>query len=273
MKQVAIGEVTAGPGCPLLVIAGPCAAESEQLCLEVADALQRACAKAGAGYVFKASFDKANRTARSAARGPGPKAGLSYLQTVRERLQIPVITDIHLPEQAAPVAKVCDALQIPAFLCRQSDLLAAAAATGRPVMAKKGQFLAPQDMTAVAEKLSAGGAGGVLLCERGTTFGYHNLVVDMRGLVQMRATGWPVVFDATHSTQLPGAAGDASSGQREFAAPLARAACAVGIDGLFMEVHRAPAEAISDAAVQLDIDAACALIDHAVTLAKLGRAA
>ncbi len=192
------------------------------------------------------------------------------MQAVRDKLAVPVITDIHLPEQANETAAVCDALQIPAFLCRQTDLLVAAASTGRPVMVKKGQFVAPQDMSAVVDKLVTASAAGVLLCERGTMFGYHNLVVDMRALVQMRATGCPVIFDATHSTQLPSANGQVSSGQREFALPLARAACAVGIDGLFFETHPQPDKAISDAAVQLPINEACKLVADAAKLVALG---
>lgn len=268
---VAVGGVQIGAGQPLAVIAGPCAAESLELCLEAGAALQQACADAGVGYVFKASFDKANRTSGTTGRGPGMEEGLGILAQVKAELQVPIITDIHLPEQAAPVAEVCDALQIPAFLCRQTDLLVAAAATGKPVMVKKGQFLAPEDMQAVVDKLQAAKASGIMLCERGTMFGYHNLVVDMRALVIMRATGCPVVFDATHSTQLPGSAGTSTGGQRELAPVLARAAAAVGIDALFIEAHPRPEQAVSDAAVQLPLAEAAATIKAVAQLAALSR--
>lgn len=268
---VAVGGVKIGTGQPLAIIAGPCAAESLDLCLEAGAALQQACADAGVGYVFKASFDKANRTSGATGRGPGMEEGLGILAQVKAKLQVPIITDIHLPEQAAPVAEVCDALQIPAFLCRQTDLLAAAAATGKPVMVKKGQFLAPEDMQAVVDKLQAVKANGIMLCERGTMFGYHNLVVDMRALVIMRATGCPVVFDATHSTQLPGSAGTSTGGQRELAPVLARAAAAVGIDALFIEAHPQPEQAVSDAAVQLPLAEAAATIKAVAQLAALSQ--
>ena len=268
---VAVGGVRIGAGQPLAVIAGPCAAESLELCLEAGTALRQACADAGVGYVFKASFDKANRTSGATGRGPGMEEGLGILAQVKAELQVPVITDIHLPEQAAPVAEACDALQIPAFLCRQTDLLVAAAATGKPVMVKKGQFLAPEDMQAVVDKLQAAKANGIMLCERGTMFGYHNLVVDMRALVIMRATGCPVVFDATHSTQLPGSAGTSTGGQRELAPVLARAAAAVGIDALFIEAHPHPEQAVSDAAVQLPLAEAAATIKAVAQLAALSR--
>ena len=194
MNPVVIGDVPVGAGSRAAVIAGPCAVESTQLCIDVAEQLAAACAAAGVGYVFKASFDKANRTSGHSARGLGLDEGLVALQAVKDTCNVPVLTDIHLPDQAAEVAPVCDALQIPAFLCRQTDLVTAAAATGLPVQIKKGQFLAPQEMTAVVAKAQAAGTGGVLVCERGTTFGYHNLVVDMRALVIMRTTGCPVVF-------------------------------------------------------------------------------
>ena len=268
---VAVGGVKIGTGQPLAIIAGPCAAESLDLCLEAGAALQQACADAGVGYVFKASFDKANRTSGATGRGPGMEEGLGILAQVKAKLQVPIITDIHLPEQAAPVAEVCDALQIPAFLCRQTDLLVAAAATGKPVMVKKGQFLAPEDMQAVVDKLQAAKANGIMLCERGTMFGYHNLVVDMRALVIMRATGCPVVFDATHSTQLPGSAGTSTGGQRELAPVLARAAAAVGIDALFIEAHPQPEQAVSDAAVQLPLAEAAATIKAVAQLAALSQ--
>lgn len=259
-------KIVIGTGEPLLVIAGPCAAESVELCLEVAESLQEACAKAGANYVFKASYDKVNRSSHQSERGPGMDAGLKILETVRNQLNVPVITDIHQPEQAQHVAQVCDILQIPAFLCRQSDLIEAAASTGLPLNIKKGQFLAPEDMVNVATKAKAAGAKQVFLCERGTSFGYHNLVVDMRGLVIMAQTSLPIVFDATHSTQLPGVAGKSSGGQRQMAWPLARAAIAVGIDGLFIESHPNPAKAISDKQTQLPLKDAIKLIQAAADL-------
>lgn len=245
VRPVAIGEAVFG-GPPLAVIAGPCVIESEALVLEVAETLRDATRALGVPYVFKASFDKANRTSVDGFRGPGLAEGLAILARVRERLGVPVLTDIHAPEQAGAAAAVVDAVQVPAFLCRQTDLLAAAARAGKPVNVKKGQFLAPWDMAHVVRKLEAGGAAGILLTERGTSFGYNNLVVDMRGIPTMRALGYPVVFDATHSVQLPGGLGPASGGQREMVATLARSAVAAGADGLFLEVHPCPDEALCD---------------------------
>jgi 2-dehydro-3-deoxyphosphooctonate aldolase (KDO 8-P synthase) len=235
-----------GAGQPLLVMAGPCVIESEALCLQVAGEMKAICAELGLGYVFKASFDKANRTSINGFRGCGMEEGLKILAKVKQELNVPIVTDIHLPEQAAPVAEVADILQIPAFLCRQTDLLLEAARTGRVVNVKKGQFLAPEDMKAVVDKVLSTGNDRLLLTERGTTFGYHNLVVDMRGLETMRSFGVPVIFDATHAVQQPGGLGNATGGRREFVYPLARAAAAVGIDGLFIEVHPIPEKALSD---------------------------
>jgi 2-dehydro-3-deoxyphosphooctonate aldolase (KDO 8-P synthase) len=235
-----------GEGSPLLLIAGPCVIEHEELMLRTGREIKRIADEAGVGLVFKSSFDKANRSSGSSPRGPGLERGLETLAVVKEQLDVAVTTDVHEPSQAGPAAQVADLLQIPAYLCRQTDLLAAAAATGRPVNVKKGQFLSPPEMRNVAEKLEAAGAGGVLLTERGTSFGYQNLVVDFRALPQMRALGYPVVFDATHSTQLPGGLGDSSGGQREYVPYLAAAAAAVGIDALFVEVHESPADAPSD---------------------------
>jgi 2-dehydro-3-deoxyphosphooctonate aldolase (KDO 8-P synthase) len=230
----------------LCVIAGPCVIESAALCLRVAEFVSRHCARLGLPYVFKASFDKANRTSARSFRGPGLEAGLEVLARVRRDTGVPVLTDIHTEAQAAPAAAVVDVLQIPAFLCRQTDLIAAAVATGRIVNLKKGQFLSPAEMGQVVAKAVAAGARRLLVTERGTTFGYHNLVVDMRALAQMRAWGWPVIFDATHSVQLPGAGGDRSGGQREFAPVLARAAVAAGAHGVFFETHPDPDRALSD---------------------------
>lgn len=235
------GRVAIGGGAPLALIAGPCVIESE----EHAAMLAREIGRIAGPFVFKASFDKANRSSITASRGPGMKEGLRILAAIKAAGHA-ILTDIHEPEQAEPVAEVADIIQIPAFLCRQTDLLVAAGRTGRIVNIKKGQFVAPHDIGRAAEKVASTGNSNILLTERGTTFGYNNLVVDMRGLAIMRGFGWPVVFDATHSVQLPGGLGDASGGQAEFIEPLARAAAAVGIDGLFVEVHEAPERALSD---------------------------
>ena len=243
--QIAPG-VAAGPGHPLLLIAGPCLVEDADFMVQIAADVRDVAARHDVGFVFKSSFDKANRSSASSARGPGIDAGLAILARVRAQVGVPVLTDIHEPWQAAPAAEVCSVLQIPAFLCRQTDLLVAAAATDAVVNVKKGQFLAPADMANVVAKLRDAGAAGILLTERGTTFGYGNLVVDFRALPQMRALGEPVCFDATHSIQLPGGLGTTSGGQREFVPYLARAAAAVGIDALFVEVHPSPADAPSD---------------------------
>lgn len=252
-KVVVVGEghfqVTFGNDAPLALIAGPCVIESEKHVLDTATAIRE---MVGA-YVFKTSFDKANRSSVNSYRGPGITEGLRILAEVR-KLGIPVLTDIHEPAQAAPAAEAVDILQIPAFLCRQTDLLLEAGKTGRAVNIKKGQFISPADFRNAAEKVASTGNERIILTERGSSFGYNNLVVDMRGLPVMAATGYPVVFDATHSVQLPGAAGTASSGQPEFIAPLARAATAVGIAGLFVEVHDHPARALSDGANALRLD-------------------
>ena len=231
----------------LTLIAGPCVIESRALCLDLAAEVQAMCARHGVGYIFKASFDKANRTSGGSFRGHGMGPGLEILAEVRRTLGVPVLTDIHLPEQAAPVAAVVDVLQIPAFLCRQSDLLAAAAATGAVTNIKKGQFLAPGDLQHAVQKFRAGGNPNVTVTERGVSFGYHTLVVDMRSLCILReTTAAPVIFDATHSVQAPSAGDGISGGDRRMAPVLARAACAVGIDGLFCEVHPEPDRALSD---------------------------
>jgi len=230
----------------LSLIAGPCAIESEALCLKVAAKVRKICDELGIFYVFKASFDKANRTSAQSFRGPGLDAGLQVLAKVRAELDVPVLTDVHTEAQATAAAAVVDVLQIPAFLCRQSDLIAAAVATGKIVNLKKGQFLSPQEMGRVAEKARAAGAKRLLLTERGTTFGYNNLVADMRAIPILKTFGFPVIFDATHSVQLPGGGGDQSGGQREFAPVLARSALAAGADGLFIETHPDPAHALSD---------------------------
>jgi 2-dehydro-3-deoxyphosphooctonate aldolase (KDO 8-P synthase) len=230
----------------LVLIAGPCVIENEPLCFQVADSLKQACERLGIVYVFKASYDKANRTSGSSFRGPGLEQGLQVLKNIRCRLQLPVLTDVHTEEQARAAAEGVDVLQIPAFLCRQTDLISTAVATGRVVNIKKGQFLSPQEMGQVAAKAQAAGASRLLLTERGTTFGYNNLVSDMRSIPILRAFGWPVIFDATHSVQLPGAGGDKSAGHREFAPVLARCAVAAGASGVFIETHPTPDEALSD---------------------------
>ena len=249
----AVARFAIGDGA-LTIIAGPCVIESEDQTMAVAKALKVLCVERGLSLVFKASFDKANRTSGASFRGPGLTEGLRILGDVRRQLGVPVTTDIHHPEHAAAVAEVVDLIQIPAFLCRQTDLLLAAGATGRPVNVKKGQFLAPWDMAPVIEKVRSGGAGGVMVTERGSSFGHNDLVVDFRGLAHMATMGVPVCFDATHSTQRPGSAGNATGGDRALAPLLARAAVGAGVDAVFLEVHPDPARARSDAATQQSLD-------------------
>jgi 2-dehydro-3-deoxyphosphooctonate aldolase (KDO 8-P synthase) len=247
MVQVNITDkLTVGDRQPLVLIGGPCVIESEDFTLKMAEAILQVCDRLGVPFIFKSSFDKANRTSLDSFRGHSLDAGLKILQRVKTEFGVPVLTDIHESYQAAPVAEVVDVLQIPAFLCRQTDLLLAAAATGRTVNVKKGQFLAPWDMKNVVKKLEAAGTNKILLTERGTSFGYNTLMVDFRALPQMREFGYPVVFDATHSVQMPGGQGNKSGGQREFVPYLARAAAAVGVDALFMEIHEDPDRAPSD---------------------------
>ena len=268
-KTVSIGDVPVGPGKPLAVMAGPCVIESQDHCLKLAEQAAAACRKLGLGYMFKASFDKANRTSVTSYRGPGLDEGLRILETVRRRLGVPVVSDIHEPSQAAAAGQVLDCLQIPAFLCRQTDLIVAAAATGKPVNIKKGQFVSPQEMQFAVAKAKQAGNDKVLLCERGTFFGYGRLVNDFTGLAILRQWA-PVVFDATHSTQEPGAAGDKSGGNRHFVPLLARAAVAAGCDALFLEIHDNPPAAKSDAATVWPVEQLepllrqCAAIHEAV---------
>lgn len=238
----------------LVLIAGPCVIESEQLCRKVASTVQKLCHRAGIVYVFKASFDKANRTSSGSFRGPGAEAGLEVLSHVRHAFDIPVLTDVHTEAQAEQAARAVDILQIPAFLCRQTDLIAAAVRTGRIVNLKKGQFLSPREMGNVVDKARGVGGKRLLVTERGTTFGYNNLVADMRSIAIMREFGSPVIFDATHSVQLPGGGGDRSSGQREFAPVLARSALAAGADGIFLETHPQPNRALSDGPNMIPLD-------------------
>ena len=267
-NPVSIGNLHCGRGRPLLVIAGPCVIESEELTLSIAERLQQIAAELQVQLVFKASFDKANRTSVAAFRGPGLEKGLAILQRVKASTGLPVTTDVHEPSQAAPVGRTCDLLQIPAFLARQTDLLLAAAATGRPVHVKKGQFLAPWDMKHVVGKLEAGGCRNVLLGERGTFFGYGRLVNDMRAIVEMQALGTPVIFDATHSVQEPGGLGAATGGNRAMVEPLARAAVALGADGLFFETHPNPDAAPSDGPNMIPLDQFADVLRRLLTLRR-----
>jgi 2-dehydro-3-deoxyphosphooctonate aldolase (KDO 8-P synthase) len=246
IAAVTVGPVIIGPGHPMALLGGPCAIEGEEVTLSIAERLRDICAAHGVPFVFKSSYDKANRTSIDSFRGPGLVEGLRILRRVRDEVGVPVVTDIHGPDEAAPVAEVAEILQIPAFLCRQTDLLVAAGATGRVVNIKKGQFVSPSALQHAAHKVESTGNTRVLLTERGTTFGHNDLVVDFRSLAQLRSFGYPVVFDATHSVQLPGGLGSSSGGQRQYVAPLARAAVAVGIDALFMEIHDNPDRALSD---------------------------
>jgi len=248
-------HLSAGDRCRPVFFAGPCVLESRAHALKMARAVKAVFQDEGVAdrLVFKASFDKANRSAGSSFRGPGLEKGLSILSEVKEKHDLPILTDVHLPEQCEVAAEVADVLQIPAFLSRQTDLIVAAAETGKALNVKKGQFLAPDDCAQIVAKCRAAGNGNVTLCERGTTFGYHNLVVDFRGLPMMRALGVPVIYDATHSLQLPGGLGKETGGAREYAPALARAAAAVGVDGYFFEVHDDPARAKSDRATQLPL--------------------
>ena len=271
-RTVRIGETAIGGTAPLALIAGPCQAEGEQHSVDIAGAMAETCSALGIGYVFKASFDKANRTALSGRRGLGLEGGLACLAAVRRAVGCPVLTDVHLPEQCAPAAEVADALQIPAFLCRQTDLLLAAGGTGRAVNVKKGQFLAPWDMDNVVAKLASTGNEAIILTERGTSFGYNTLVTDMRALPRMAETGCPVVFDATHSVQQPGGLGGASGGQRDFAPVLARAAVAVGVAGLFIETHPDPDSAPSDGPNMIPLAAMPALLETLVAIDRVARA-
>lgn len=257
---------------PLFLIAGPCVIESESLALETADALAGITRDAGIPFVYKSSFDKANRSAASSYRGPGLESGLRVLERVRREVGVPVLTDVHEDTPVDEVAQVVDVLQTPAFLCRQTDFIARVAAAGRPVNIKKGQFLAPWDMEHVVAKAHAAGNERIMICERGVTFGYNNLVADMRALAVMRATGCPVVFDATHSVQLPGGRGDRSGGQREFVPVLARAAVAAGIAGLFMETHPRPEEALSDGPNAWPLEQVAELLATLVELDRVAKA-
>jgi 2-dehydro-3-deoxyphosphooctonate aldolase (KDO 8-P synthase) len=272
MPPVRIGSLTLGGGAPLLVITGPCVIESESHALETARAVKAIAADVGLPVVFKASFDKANRTSSQSFRGPGLARGLAVLKLVKSDTGLPVLTDIHEADQAAPVAEVADVLQIPAFLCRQTDLLVAAARTGRAVNIKKGQFLAPRDIRHAVAKITDAGNADVFVTERGTSFGYNNLVVDMRAFPMMRALGVPVVFDVTHSLQLPGAGDGVTSGLAEYIDPLARAGVAAGVDGVFLEVHEDPSRAKSDAQNALRLDLLAPLLRKLKAIDAIARA-
>ena len=259
-KEIKIGTVTIGGKAPIALITGPCQLESRDHTMFMAEAIAKACAPTGTGFIFKASYDKANRSSISTQRGIGMDEGLKILAEVRDAFGCPVLTDVHDAAQCAPAGEVVDVIQIPAFLCRQTDLLLAAGKTGRAINVKKGQFLAPWDMGNVAEKIASTGNENIMLCDRGTSFGYNTLVSDFRGLPTMAATGYPVVFDATHSVQQPGGQGTTSGGQREFAPVLARAACAVGVSALFIETHQDPDNAPSDGPNMIPVDQMGALI-------------
>ncbi len=260
-RHIKIGELTIGNDLAYVLIAGPCQIESRAHALETAAALREISVARGLGLIYKSSFDKANRTSVHSPRGLGLAKGIEVLAEVRERFGCPVLTDVHESQQCKPVAETVDVLQIPAFLCRQTDLLLAAAATGAAINVKKGQFLAPWDMANVADKLEQGGADRIMLTERGASFGYNTLVSDLRSLPQMAKTGWPVVFDATHSVQQPGGLGGASGGQREFVPVLARAALAVGVAAVFIETHEDPDRAPSDGPNMVPLKALPALLD------------
>ncbi|MBQ1914187.1 MAG: 3-deoxy-8-phosphooctulonate synthase [Selenomonadaceae bacterium] len=271
MNKVKVGSFSIGGNEPLVLLAGPCALESLDRCLYIGRTIKEICGRLGVPYVFKASFDKANRSSFHSFRGPGMEKGIEMHGKIKAELQVPIVTDIHETYQAEPVAKVADILQIPAFLCRQTDLLHAAAGTGRVVNVKKGQFLSPADMRNVVDKLHESGSEKILLTERGASFGYNNLVVDMRSFPIMRSFGYPVIFDGTHSVQIPGGAGTKSSGNREYVEYLVRAAVGVGVDGLFLEVHDNPEEALSDGPNMLYLDKLEDLLKDALAIHEIVR--
>jgi 2-dehydro-3-deoxyphosphooctonate aldolase (KDO 8-P synthase) len=272
MQHVKVGDLTIGNDLPFVLFAGPCAMESREHALEMSQALKEVTEKLGVGLVYKSSFDKANRTSGSSPRGIGLDAALPIFAEVKEVTGLPVLTDVHSPENCASVADVIDVLQIPAFLCRQTDLLLAAAATGRAINVKKGQFLAPWDMANVAKKVTEAGNDKVMLCERGASFGYNTLVSDMRSLPIMALTGHPVVFDATHSVQQPGGQGATTGGQREFVPVLARAAISIGVAAVFMEVHQDPDNAPSDGPNMVRLDQLPDILEQLVEFDRLGKA-
>ncbi len=272
-REIAVGSLKLGGANGLFLIAGPCVIESEAHARSMAERIAAVCAELKLPYIFKSSYDKANRTSINSYRGPGVAEGLKILRRIKDELKLPILTDVHLPAQVAAAAEVADVLQIPAFLCRQTDLLVAAGKSGRVVNIKKGQFLSPAEMKTAVEKVASTGNKKILLTERGTSFGYNNLVVDMRSFPIMRGFGYPVVFDATHSLQLPGGEGKQSGGQPEFIEPLSRAAVAAGVDGLFLEVHDNPPAALSDASNQLPLAQLKALLEKLLALARATRSA
>ena len=265
-KEINIAGTRLGGNNPLFIIAGPCVIESEDIVFFTAERLKEICKRLGFLLLFKSSYDKANRTSLSSFRGPGLEKGLRILSDVRSKFDIPVISDIHSVEEVKPAAEVLDVLQVPAFLSRQTDLILSASKTGKPVNVKKGQFLAPWDIKNIIEKFTSTGNQNIFITERGTSFGYNNLVVDFRGLSIMRSFGYPVIFDVTHSLQLPGGKGSCSGGQREFTEPLARAAVAVGVDGLFIEVHPEPDKALCDGPNMIKLDEVKKILDTVKTI-------
>lgn len=271
MHTVNVGKIKIGEGQPLALLAGPCVIEGLERSLMIGRGIKEITTRLGIPYVFKASFDKANRSSYSGFRGPGIEEGLTILKTIKEELQVPVVSDIHCGAQVEEAAKVLDILQIPAFLCRQTDLLYTAAKSGKTVNVKKGQFMSPKDMHNVVAKLKEGGCENILLTERGASFGYNNLVVDMRSFPIMRSFGYPVVFDATHSVQLPGGAGTSSAGNREYVEYLTRAAVGTGVDALFMEVHDNPEEALCDGPNMVYLDKLEAILKDALAIDKVAR--
>ena len=271
MNTVQVGNFSIGNGQPLALLAGPCVLEGLERCLLIGRTIKEITGRLGMPDVFKASFDKANRSSFNGFRGPGLKKGLEMLKTIKDELQVPIVTDVHTEEQIKPVSKVADIIQIPAFLCRQTDLLYAAAQSGCVVNVKKGQFMAPGDMRNVVDKLHEGGCSQILLTERGATFGYNNLLVDMRTFPIMRSFGYPVVFDGTHSVQLPGGAGTCSAGNREFVPNLVRAAVGAGVDALFMEVHDNPEEALCDGPNMVYLDKLEDLLKDAIAIHEVVR--
>jgi 2-dehydro-3-deoxyphosphooctonate aldolase (KDO 8-P synthase) len=271
MNEVRVGEIRIGKGNPLVLIAGPCVIENEEITFTTAKKLKEICDRLGISLIFKSSYDKANRTSGSSFRGLGIDQGLKILSDVKKKFSIPVISDIHSVEEVRPASEVLDALQIPAFLCRQTDLILSSSQTGKPVNVKKGQFLAPWDVKNIIEKFTSTGNQNLLITERGTSFGYNNLIVDFRGFPIIRSFGYPILFDVTHSLQLPGGQGSSSGGQREFAPPLARAAVAMGVDGLFIEVHPDPTQALSDASTMIPLQEIEGLLQQTKTIHDMMR--
>lgn len=271
MKIVKIADFEVGQGCPLMLMAGPCVLEGYERSLMIGQSTKVICEELGIPYVFKASFDKANRSSITSFRGPGIEEGIKILAQIKKDLQVPIVTDIHEPWQCEKAAEVADILQIPAFLCRQTDLVVAAAETGKCINVKKGQFLAPWDMKNVIKKIEACGNTNLMLVERGASFGYNTLVVDMRGLAVMRELGYPVVMDATHSVQIPGGNGTSSGGQSQYVPHMARAAAAVGVDALFLEVHDNPAEALSDGPNMVQLDNLKKILTDILLIDKIAR--